>query len=168
MQNYYALANGFVLCYERSSRKKVVVKCGQRPPRLSVHEKGNKESRVGYPNQCTNAKKYALIEYEKTIGERYAMLRSYGKVILDSNPGSTVKLRVTVNPDDKTYFDRFYVCFAGLADGWKTGCSKVIALDGCFLKSPNQSEILTTIGRSGNNHIYPVVWAVVNIENKDN
>ncbi|GJX84883.1 hypothetical protein Tco_0335657 [Tanacetum coccineum] len=43
---YYALANGFVLCYERSSRKKVVVKCGQRPPRLSVHEKGNKESRV--------------------------------------------------------------------------------------------------------------------------
>ncbi|GJU00304.1 multidrug resistance-associated protein 5 [Tanacetum coccineum] len=26
---------------------------------------------------------------------------------------------VTVNPDYKTYFDRFYVCFAGLADGWK-------------------------------------------------
>ncbi|GJR40732.1 hypothetical protein Tco_1216416 [Tanacetum coccineum] len=68
------------------------------------------------PNQCTNAKKYALTEYEKTVGEHYAMLRSYGKAILDSNPGSTVKLGVTVNPDDKTYFDRFYVCFVGLAD----------------------------------------------------
>ncbi|GKE29757.1 hypothetical protein Tco_1445141 [Tanacetum coccineum] len=176
---YYALANGFVLWYERSSRKKVVAKCGQRPPRLSVHEKGNKESKVAdivmkkykckvTPNQCTNAKKYALIEYEKTVGERYAMLRSYGKAILDSNPGSTVKLGVTVNPDDKTYFDRFYVCFAGLTDGWKTGCRKIIALDGCFLKSPNQGEILTAIGRGGNNHIYPVAWAVVNIENKDN
>ncbi|GKA77741.1 RNA-directed DNA polymerase, eukaryota [Tanacetum coccineum] len=33
---YYALANGFSLWYERSSRKKMVAKCGQRPPRLSV------------------------------------------------------------------------------------------------------------------------------------
>ncbi|GKE14095.1 hypothetical protein Tco_1421672 [Tanacetum coccineum] len=61
------------------------------------------------PNQCTNAKKYALTEYEKTVGEHYAMLRSYGKAILDSNPGSTVKLGVTVNPDGKTYFNRFDV-----------------------------------------------------------
>ncbi|GKC50749.1 hypothetical protein Tco_1073494 [Tanacetum coccineum] len=96
---YYALANGFSLWYERSSRKKVVAKCGQRPPRLYVPEK----------------------EYEKTVGEHYVMLRSYEKAILDTNPGSTVKLRVTVNPNNKTYFDRFYVCFAGLADGWKTG-----------------------------------------------
>ncbi|GJT07691.1 multidrug resistance-associated protein 5 [Tanacetum coccineum] len=83
--------------------------------------------------------KHALTEYEKSIGEHYSMLRSYGKAILDSNPRSTVKLRVTVNPDGKTYFD-----------------------------SPNQGEILIAIGRDGNNHIYPVAWVVVNIENKDN
>ncbi|GJU38273.1 hypothetical protein Tco_1191230 [Tanacetum coccineum] len=120
------------------------------------------------PNQCTNVKKYALTEYKKTIGEHYAMLRSYGKAILDSNPGSTVKLGVTVNPDGKTYFDRFYVCFTGLTDGWKSRRKKIIALDGCFLKRLNQGEILTAIGRDGNNHIYPVAWAVVNVENKDN
>nr|GEU84127.1 multidrug resistance-associated protein 5 [Tanacetum cinerariifolium] len=119
-------------------------------------------------NQCVNVKKYALTEYEKSIGEHYAMLRSYEKANLDFNPGSTVKLGVTVNLDGKTYFDRFYVCFAGLADGWKAGCKKIIALDGCFLKSPNQGEILTTIGRDGNNHIYPMASAVVNVENKDN
>ncbi|GJS62810.1 multidrug resistance-associated protein 5 [Tanacetum coccineum] len=96
------------------------------------------------------------------------MLRSYGKAILDSNIGSTVKLGVTVNPDGKTYFDRFYVCFARLADGWKAGCRKIIALDGCFLKIHNQGEILTAIGRDWNNHIYPVARAVVNVENKDN
>nr|GEZ87938.1 multidrug resistance-associated protein 5 [Tanacetum cinerariifolium] len=60
----------------------------------------------------------------------------------------------------KLTFDRFYVCFAGLADGWKAGCRKIIALDGCFLKSPNQGEILTAIGRDGNNHIYPVACSV--------
>ncbi|GJT16763.1 hypothetical protein Tco_0875469 [Tanacetum coccineum] len=112
------------------------------------------------PNQCTDAKKYALTEYEKSIGEHYSMLRSYGKAILDSNPGSIVKLGVTLNPDGKNYVDRFYVCFAGLADGCKAGCRKIIALDGCFLKSPNQCEILTAIGRDGKNHIYPVAWAV--------
>nr|GFB72889.1 pentatricopeptide repeat-containing protein [Tanacetum cinerariifolium] len=87
------------------------------------------------------------------------MLRSYEKAILDSNPGSTVKLGLTVIPDRKTYFDRFYVCFTGLADRWKAGCRKIIALDGCFLKSPNQGEILIEIERDGNNHIYPVAWA---------
>ncbi|GKB64810.1 multidrug resistance-associated protein 5, partial [Tanacetum coccineum] len=47
-------------------------------------------------------------------------------------------------------------------------CRKIIALDGCFLKRPNQGEILTAIERDGNNHIYPVAWAMVNVENKDN
>ncbi|GJV13349.1 hypothetical protein Tco_1354890 [Tanacetum coccineum] len=77
---------------------------------------------------------------------------------------ATVKLEVTVNPDGKTYFDRFYVCFVGLTYGWKAWCRKVIALDGCFLKSPNQGEILTAIERDGKNHIYPVAWAVGLIE----
>ncbi|GKA04612.1 pentatricopeptide repeat-containing protein [Tanacetum coccineum] len=69
-------------------------------------------------------------------------LWSYGKAILESNHGSTVKVGVTVNPYPKTYFDRFYVCFKG--------------------------ETLTAIGRDGNNHIFPVAWAIVNVENKDN
>ncbi|GKD05577.1 multidrug resistance-associated protein 5, partial [Tanacetum coccineum] len=158
---YYALANGFSMWLERSRKVRVVAKCGQRPPGCLIPTKVNL-------NQCINAKKYALTEYEKSIDEHYSMLRSYGKAILDSNHGSTVKLGVTVNPDGKTYFDRFYVCFAGLADGWKAWCRKIIAIDGCFLKSPNQGEILTAIGTDGNKHIYPVAWAVVNVENKDN
>nr|GEU66035.1 multidrug resistance-associated protein 5 [Tanacetum cinerariifolium] len=106
-------------------------------------------------------------KYEKTVGKHYAMLRSYGKAILDSNSGSIVKLGVIVNPEDKTYIDRFYVCFTGLVDGWKIWCKKITSLDGCFMKSPYQGEIITTIGRDGNNHIYLVAWAVVNVENKD-
>ncbi|GKC63687.1 multidrug resistance-associated protein 5 [Tanacetum coccineum] len=172
---YYALANGFSLWYERSGEVRVVAKCEQRPPRVDDDEKTfqcislndehtcvrnfNFGALVNYKwiakifgdkiranpdirlcdiadlvmkkykckvslNQCTNAKKYALTEYEKSIGEHYSMLRSYGKAILDSNHGST--------------------------------------------DSPNQGEILTVIGRDGNNHIYPVAWVVVNVENKDN
>ncbi|GJS41416.1 pentatricopeptide repeat-containing protein [Tanacetum coccineum] len=53
------------------------------------------------------------------------------------------------------------------SDGFQLGCRSVIALDGCFLKKPHVGEILT-VGRDGNNHIYPIAWAVVNVENKDN
>nr|GEY49441.1 pentatricopeptide repeat-containing protein [Tanacetum cinerariifolium] len=80
---YYVLANGFSLWYEKSGEVRVVEKCGQRPHRLSDLER----------------------EYEKTIGEHYSMLRSYGKEILDSNHGSTVKLGVTMNPDGTPIFD---------------------------------------------------------------
>ncbi|GJS80986.1 pentatricopeptide repeat-containing protein [Tanacetum coccineum] len=56
----------------------------------------------------------------------------------------------------------------GLIDGSKIGYRRIIALDGCFLKKPNTGEILTAVGRGGNNHIFPVAWAVVSVENKDN
>ena len=55
-----------------------------------------------------------------------------------------------------------------MKEGWKLGCRKIIALDGCFLKKPNFGELLTAVGRDGNNHIFPVAWAVVTVENKDN
>ncbi|KAJ9543410.1 hypothetical protein OSB04_023117 [Centaurea solstitialis] len=103
-------------------------------------------------HQCSNAKHWAMNVYEKSLDEHYAMIRSYGDELLRSNPGSTVKLGVTVNPDEKVYFDRLYVCLHGLKEGWKIGCRRVIALD----------------GRDGNNHIFPIAWAVVNVENKDN
>ncbi|GKF72447.1 hypothetical protein Tco_0208561, partial [Tanacetum coccineum] len=47
---YYALANGFSLWYERSSRKKMVAKCGQRPPRLSVPKKDKQRKQSRYPS----------------------------------------------------------------------------------------------------------------------
>ncbi|XP_071740697.1 uncharacterized protein [Rutidosis leptorrhynchoides] len=119
-------------------------------------------------NQCSKATTWALSEYDKSIQQHYALLRSYGDELLTSNPGSTVKIGVTQNPDGKVYFDRFYVCLNGLKKGWKRGCRRIIALDGCFLKKPNQGELLTAIGRDGNNHIYPIAWAVVSVENKDN
>ncbi|GJU06343.1 hypothetical protein Tco_1122773 [Tanacetum coccineum] len=68
--------------------------------------------------------------------DHYGLLRFYAKEIADLNVGSIVKVGVTVNPDEKTYFDRFYVCLKGLKEGWKLGCRKIIALDGYDLDLP--------------------------------
>ena len=248
---YYALANGFSIWFERSTRRDIIAKCGQRKETLKDPSKGKQRNYNKYPSdragnsdcawrcygrmlrgestfqvislrdthtcvrnfnygrlvnykwigrhfgdkirmnpnisinniaelvlrkykcnvsrtQCRNAKIYALNELDATIQDHYGMLRSYAQALHDSNEGTTVKVGVTVNPDEKTYFDRFYVCFDGLKEGWKLGCRRIIALDGCFLKKPNYGEILTAVGRDGNNHVFPIAWAVVTVENKDN
>ena len=247
---YYALANGFSLWFEKSTKAKMIGKCGRRKETLKDPSKGKQRNFHKYPScsqvneckwriyakwvkatntfqvismvdehtcvrdfnygrlvtykwlgknfgdkirmnpkitiaqikdlvmkkyqcrvsstQCLNAKKYALSAGEAAIQDHYGLLRSYAKALHQSNVGSTVKIGVSVNPDDKTYFERFYVCFRALKEGWIKGCRKIIALDGCFLKKPNFGEILTAVGRDGNNHIFPVAWAVVTVENKEN
>nr|KAJ0216046.1 hypothetical protein LSAT_V11C300137180 [Lactuca sativa] len=85
-----------------------------------------------------------------------------------SNPGSTIQIFVTVNPDNTTTFHRMYTCFKAIKEGWKVGCQRVIGLDGSFLKGQCKAEVLTAIGRDANNHVYPIAWAVVEIKNKPN
>lgn len=52
--------------------------------------------------------------------------------------------------------------------GWIEGYRRIIGLDGCFLKEIRKGELLCAIGRDENNHIYPIAWAIVCIENKEN
>nr|GEW94700.1 pentatricopeptide repeat-containing protein [Tanacetum cinerariifolium] len=180
---YYSLANRFSLWFYRSSKETLIARRGMRPEKLKDIEKGKQMKHIKYhsdgrnkgsncPFRCYGKMMVTESSFQViSLNEEHTCVRnfkSYGKEILDSNDGSTVKLGVNVNPDGKTYFDRFYCCFYGLKKGFQLGCRHVIALDGCFLKKPNVSEILTAVGRDGNNLIYPIAWAVVNVENKDN
>ncbi|XP_023744459.1 uncharacterized protein LOC111892634 [Lactuca sativa] len=117
--------------------------------------------------QCKRAKRFALEEIEGCLEDHYAKLWSYAAELKRSNPGSTIKLDVNAMPDGKNYFNRFYVCFKSVRDGWIEGCRRVINLDGCFLKGVCRGELLSAIGRDANNHMYPITWAVCSVENKD-
>ena len=68
----------------------------------------------------------------------------------------------------KIHFKRFYVCFKAMKEGWSAGCRKVIGLDGCFLRGTCRGELLTAMGRDANNQMFPIAWAVINVENNDN
>ncbi|KAJ9542809.1 hypothetical protein OSB04_029315 [Centaurea solstitialis] len=48
---YYALANGYSIWFEVSSRKKMIAKCGQRPERVKDTKKGKTTKNVRYPPQ---------------------------------------------------------------------------------------------------------------------
>lgn len=119
-------------------------------------------------SQCRRGKKYALKLVEGNLVEHYAKIWSYGEEIRRSNPGSTVKILVNPMPDGTTYFSGIYICFQALKEGYKTGCRRVINLDGCFLKGHCQGELLSAVGRDANNQIFPIAWAVVSVENKEN
>ncbi|GKC11436.1 pentatricopeptide repeat-containing protein [Tanacetum coccineum] len=139
---YYSLENGFSLWFYRSSKDQVITRCGFRPEKLKDIQKGKKKKTNKYPSASRDELSNCLFRCygETTTKDQYAMIRSYGNAILESNDVSTFKL----------------------------GCRPVIALDGCFLKKPNVGEILIAVERDGNNHIYPIAWVIVNIKNTNN
>ncbi|XP_031101839.1 uncharacterized protein LOC116005739 [Ipomoea triloba] len=97
---------------------------------------------------------------------QFKRLRDYAQECLNSNPGSTVKIKTTRTvPTSPMVFERIYVCFHAMKMGFLAGCRKFIGLDGCFLKGKLKGEILTAVGKDGNNQMYPIAWAVVEIEN---
>ncbi|KAD5960286.1 hypothetical protein E3N88_11758 [Mikania micrantha] len=116
--------------------------------------------------QCSRAKKKVLDEFEGGLKEHYGKLSDYQAEILQTNPGSTVKMVVNTMTNGDVYFSSFYICLKGVKDGWINGCRNVICLDGCFLK--NSGQLLSAVGRDTNNHIFPLAWAVVSVENKEN
>ncbi|KAL4571792.1 hypothetical protein LXL04_018557 [Taraxacum kok-saghyz] len=118
--------------------------------------------------QCYRAKKKAIEILSGKLSEHYARIWEYGGEIIRSNPGSTAKVVVDVKDNDTCVFQSFYVCFKAIKDGWVRGCRRIIGLDGCFLKGQCKGELLTAIGRDGNNQVYPIAWAVIDVENMVN
>nr|KAJ0202631.1 hypothetical protein LSAT_V11C500273190 [Lactuca sativa] len=105
--------------------------------------------------QCQRARATALGMIEGKLEDHYAKVWDYAIAIRLSNPGTTCLVGVESNLGCN-YFKRFYVGFKDFRDGWSRGCRRV------------KGEILTAIGRDADNHVYPIAWAVVNVENKDN
>ncbi|CAI9300790.1 unnamed protein product [Lactuca saligna] len=87
--------------------------------------------------------------------------------IMFTNPGKNCLVGVE-SIHGFYYFKRFYVGFKAFIDGWNRGYERIIGLDGSFLNEQINGFILTVIRRDADNHVYPITWEVVNVENEDN
>ncbi|XP_050231208.1 uncharacterized protein LOC126680193 [Mercurialis annua] len=117
---------------------------------------------IGY-YMVKRAKQQVLQETKGNYVKEYATLHDYAQEIRETNIGSTV---VVLPIRGTNQFDFFYVCFDALKKGWKQGCRPVIGMDGCFLKTECGGQLLTAVGRDGNDQQFPIAWAVVKVENK--
>ncbi|XP_062085604.1 uncharacterized protein LOC133791701 [Humulus lupulus] len=99
--------------------------------------------------------------------EQYAALWDYAEEIKSTNRGSTVEFLTEMAENGVPRFKRMYICYSGLRDGFNVGCRPVIGLDGCHIKGVHPGQLLTAVGVDRNNQMFPVAFAVVEIENKD-
>ncbi|TQD99513.1 hypothetical protein C1H46_014849 [Malus baccata] len=96
--------------------------------------------------------------------EQYNKLEQYAAILKQTNPGSTVFIKTQMRGDIRI-FQRMYICFHACKIGFNQGCRPVIGLDGCFVKGQHPGQILAAVGIDGNNGMFPIAYAVVEIEN---
>ena len=115
-------------------------------------------------SMARRAKTLVVEQMDGSFVEQFKRIYDYAHKILQSNPGSTTKVKVEGNEREK-YFARFYMCLQACKDNM-ISCRPFIGLDVCFLKNKYGSELLTTVGRDANDHML-LIACVVEVENKD-
>ena len=149
-----------------SKRLEKTVRSNPKTKGVEIREKVSRKYNIGI-SRCMAYRAKAMAEdsVEGSFAEQYKRLYDYAHELLRTNPGSTVKLKVNEN-EGQPMFQRFYSCFKACKDSF-ISCRPIIGLDECFLKGKYGGELLTTVGRDGNDQMLLIAYAVVEVENKD-
>ncbi|KAL0435862.1 UNVERIFIED_CONTAM: hypothetical protein Sradi_0294100 [Sesamum radiatum] len=104
-------------------------------------------------DQAYRAKRQALKKLERGPKYQYTRLWDYAEELRKTNLGSTVILGIE-NENGEVRFNRLYVCFNALKQGFASGCRPIIGVDGCHLKGPYGGVLLTAVGIDPISNIY--------------
>ncbi|XP_047160380.1 uncharacterized protein LOC124830649 [Vigna umbellata] len=127
---------------------------------MDIRDKVSRKWNVGISrNMAFRARAMVKDNVEGSFKEQYRRIYDYGHELLRANPGSTVKIKVE-NSNEECIFNRIYVCLKAFKDNF-VSCRPIIGLDGCFLKGKYGGELLTAVGRDGNEQILPIAYVVV-------
>ncbi|XP_075074801.1 uncharacterized protein LOC142162355 [Nicotiana tabacum] len=99
------------------------------------------------------------------VRAEFKRLYDYRDILLQTNPGTTSVVKVEDQGEGKLVFNSFYVCFYAMKKGWSEGCKRIIGLNGCFLKGICKGQLLLAVSKDGNNQMFPIAWAIVEVEN---
>ena len=118
--------------------------------------------------QAYKAKRFAREALQGNDMKQYHVIRDYTATLLVRNPGSHIILQVARLDDNEVgTFERMYWSLSAMKNGYLVGCRPIIGLNGCFLKSPFGGQLLTAIGRDGNDNMFPMAIAVVEAKKYD-
>ncbi|XP_050237850.1 uncharacterized protein LOC126687349 [Mercurialis annua] len=116
-----------------------------------------------YKVKALRAKNIALNILDGDDTEQISMLHDYRLELMRTHPGSSIMFKQELG-----VFKGMYVCLAPLREGFRAGCRSIISIDGCWLKGIHGGQLLAAVGIDANDCIYPVAWAIVDNENKEN
>lgn len=74
---------------------------------------------------------------------------------------------VQIEGSDHT-FNKQYLCLRTCKECFKVGCRLVVGLEGYFIKFAQGEQLLAAIDIDGENCMFPIAWAVIDVENKTN
>ncbi|XP_027123338.1 uncharacterized protein [Coffea arabica] len=91
---------------------------------------------------------------------QYNKLKNYCREVKRANSHSNVFMTTVEDDEGEDRFERLYICLNACKTGFLSGCRPVVGLDGCHLRGPHSSVLLTAIGIDPNNQLYPIAYAV--------
>lgn len=115
-------------------------------------------------SQAWRAKEIAREQLQGSYKEAYNQLPYFCERIKETNPGSVA----TFTTKEDSSFHRFFVSFHASIVGFQEGCRPLLFLDCTPLNSKYQGVLLTATAADGDDGIFPVAFAVVDVETDDN
>ena len=91
------------------------------------------------------------------------MLPAYASLLIQTNPGTYVKLAVDRNTER---FQRIFICPPTSSKSF-AHCRPFIAVDGTFTKTQFIQTLLLAIGIDADNHAVLLAWGLVESETED-
>ncbi|XP_057984509.1 uncharacterized protein LOC110650051 [Hevea brasiliensis] len=134
------------------------------------------KDKIGYElsyRKTWKARHIAIVKIYGGWEESYGRLRRLMITLCKQNPGSPVLIE-----DDELFidnhlvlgykvFDRMFWSFKQLIEGFKH-CRPIICIDSTFLYGKYKGCLFCATALDGNNHIFPIAWAIVDCEDGRN
>lgn len=106
----------------------------------------------------------AKAQIQGSYKDAYSQLPIFCETLVEANPLSHAK--ILTNEDHR--FQRLFVAFHASIQGFEDGCRPLLYLCAIPLRSRYHEILVTASGLDGNDAIFPVAMAIVDVENDDN
>ncbi|XP_043710035.1 uncharacterized protein LOC122658938 isoform X1 [Telopea speciosissima] len=115
-------------------------------------------------SQAWRGKEIAREQLQGSYKDAYNQLPFFCEKIRETNPGSFA----TFTTKEDSSFHRLFVSFHASLSGFQQGCRPLLFLDSTPLNSKYQGTLLAATAMDGNDGVFPVAFAVVDVETHDN